>query len=298
MPTAGNLSKNSYRWGYPVPEVHRSPDVRALLRRFDIRPRKKLGQNFMVASHSLQKVVAAAQLTGNETVLEIGAGVGTLTARLAQRSERVVAVEIDERLIPVLESSFAAIANVEIVSGDILEMDLANILGDSPYIVVANIPYYITSALIRHLMEAKHQPDRLVLTVQKEVAERIVAGPGEMSLLALSVQVYGEPVLCGRIPASAFYPQPKVDSAVLRIRSYSTPRVPQVLIEPLFKLARAGFGQKRKQLQNALSKNLGDPKDMVLGWLGAADVRPEQRAQELSVEHWVALARAAGEKKP
>jgi len=280
-----------------VPEGHFAPDARALLRRFGIRPRKKLGQNFMVDSRALQKVIAAAELTGDETVLEIGAGVGTLTARLADRCVRVVAVEIDERLIPVLEYAFAATANVEIVSGDILELDLTKILEDDPYTVVANIPYYITSALIRRLMESERRPDGLVLTIQKEVAERIVAGPGEMSLLALSVQVYGEPELCGRIPASAFYPQPNVDSAVLRITSYSTPRVPQALIEPLFTLARAGFGQKRKQIHNALTKNLGKPKDVVLDWLRAADVRPEQRAQELSIEHWIALAMADGEER-
>jgi len=273
-----------------VPEGNFTLDVRALLRRFGIRPKKKLGQNFMVDSRALQKVIAAAELTGEETVLEIGAGVGTLTARLSDRCVRVVAVEIDERLIPVLEYAFSAKTNVEIVSGDILELDLAKILEGDPYTVVANIPYYITSALIRRLMEAGRRPDGLILTIQKEVAERIVAGPGEMSLLALSVQVYGEPELCGRIPARAFYPQPNVDSAVLRITSYSTPRVPQALIEPLFMLARAGFGQKRKQIHNALTKNLEKPKDVVLDWLRAANVRPEQRAQELSIEHWIALS--------
>ncbi len=272
-------------------------DARALLRRFGIRPRKKLGQNFMVDSRALQKVIAAAELTGDETVLEIGAGVGTLTSRLADRCVRVVAVEIDERLIPVLEFVFAATANVEIVSGDILEMDLAEILDSDPYTVVANIPYYITSALIRRLMEAERRPDGLVLTIQKEVAERIVTGPGEMSLLALSVQVYGKPELRGRIPASAFYPRPNVDSAVLCVSGYDTPRVPETLIAPLFELARAGFGQKRKQIHNALTKNLGKPKGMVLDWLRTAGVRPEQRAQELSVEHWIALAMAAGEER-
>ena len=275
-----------------MPEGSNTLDARALLRRFGIRPKKKLGQNFMIDSRALQKVIDAAELSGDETVLEIGAGVGTLTARLAYRCARVVAVEIDGRLVSVLEYALADVPNIEIVSGDFLNMNATEIIGDESYSVVANIPYYITSALIRRLMESPRQPNCLVLTIQREVAERIVAGPGEMSLLALSVQVYGEAELRGRIPASAFYPQPNVDSAVLRITSYSTARVSQALIEPLFTLARAGFGQKRKQIHNALAKNLGKPKDMVLDWLRAADVRPEQRAQELSIEHWIALAQS------
>ncbi|MEJ2563467.1 MAG: 16S rRNA (adenine(1518)-N(6)/adenine(1519)-N(6))-dimethyltransferase RsmA [Anaerolineales bacterium] len=275
-----------------MPEANGPPNVRALMRRFGIRSRRKLGQNFMVDPRALRKVIAAAQLTGGETVLEIGAGVGSLTWRLAHHCARVVAVEIDERLIPALEYALSFESNVEIVAGDILEMDVDEVLGNGPYSVVANIPYYITSALIRRLMESRRRPECLVLSVQKEVAERIVAGPGEMSLLALSVQVYGEPELRGRIPASAFYPQPKVDSAVLRIAGYPSPRVPQALIEPLFVLARAGFGQKRKQLHNALTKNLGKPNETVLEWLSAAGVRPEQRAQELSIDNWLDLAQA------
>ncbi|MEJ2551399.1 MAG: 16S rRNA (adenine(1518)-N(6)/adenine(1519)-N(6))-dimethyltransferase RsmA [Anaerolineales bacterium] len=275
-----------------MPEANGPPNVRALMRRFGIRSRRKLGQNFMVDPRALRKVITAAQLTGGETVLEIGAGVGSLTWRLAHHCARVVAVEIDERLIPALEYALSFESNVEIVAGDILEMDVDEVLGNGPYSVVANIPYYITSALIRRLMESRRRPECLVLSVQKEVAERIVAGPGEMSLLALSVQVYGEPELRGRIPASAFYPQPKVDSAVLRIAGYPSPRVPQALIEPLFVLARAGFGQKRKQLHNALAKNLGKPNETVLEWLSAAGVRPEQRAQELSIDNWLDLAQA------
>ena len=275
-----------------MPGGNGPPDVRALMRRFGIHPRKKLGQNFMIDPRALRKVIAAAQLAGSETVLEIGAGVGSLTWRLAQHCARVVAVEIDERLIPALEYALSNESNVEIVSGDILEMDVDEVLGNGPYSVVANIPYYITSALIRCLMESRRRPECLVLSVQKEVAERIAAGPGEMSLLALSVQVYGEPELRGRIPASAFYPQPKVDSAVLRIAGYPSPRVPQALIEALFVLARAGFGQKRKQLHNALAKNLGKPNETVLEWLSAAGVRPEQRAQELSIDNWLDLAQA------
>ena len=275
-----------------MPEANGPPNVRALMRRFGIRSRRKLGQNFMVDPRALRKVITAAQLTGGETVLEIGAGVGSLTWRLAHHCARVVAVEIDERLIPALEYALSFESNVEIVAGDILEMDVDEVLGNGPYSVVANIPYYITSALIRRLMESRRRPECLVLSVQKEVAERIVAGPGEMSLLALSVQVYGEPELRGRIPASAFYPQPKVDSAVLRIAGYPSPRVPQALIEALFVLARAGFGQKRKQLHNALAKNLGKPNETVLEWLSAAGVRPEQRAQELSIDNWLDLAQA------
>jgi 16S rRNA (adenine1518-N6/adenine1519-N6)-dimethyltransferase len=265
-------------------------EVRALLRRFGIRPSKRLGQNFLLDPKALDRVVAAAELTGQETVLEIGAGLGSLTSRLARSARRVIAVEYDRRLIPVLEEVVGGIENIELISGDILSLDLAGLLGQEPYRVVANIPYNITSAVIRRLMETPQPADRVVLTVQQEVAERVVSGPGAMSLLAISVQLYGVPTITARIPSRAFYPQPKVDSAVLRIDIYSESQVSGELMAMVFRLARAGFGQKRKQLRNSLAGGLGLSPVEVTARLDEAAIPPSRRAQELSLAEWVRLA--------
>jgi 16S rRNA (adenine1518-N6/adenine1519-N6)-dimethyltransferase len=158
--------------------------------------------------------------------------------------------------------------------------------------VVANIPYYITSAVIRHLLEAEHRPSRAVLTVQKEVAERICAGPGKMSLLALSVQVYGKPAIVGQIPAEAFYPSPKVDSAILRLEIYPQPRIPTPLLDKFFVLIKAGFSQKRKTLRNALSGGLRIAPVDVEQLLTMAGIDPQRRAETLSLEEWGKLCNA------
>ena len=267
-------------------------DVRWLLRKYGLRPDKALGQNFLIDPASLRRVVEAADLTGDEIVLEIGAGLGSLTRCLAPVSERVVAVEFDRRLIPPLEESIASLTNVTIVNDDILRLDLGHLMGGESYRVVANIPYNITSTLIRQLMEAPHPSRLIVLTLQREVAERIVSGPGEMSLLALSVGVYGRPSLHGRIAAEAFYPRPGVDSTVLRIDVDDTPRVAPTMIDPIFELARAGFGQKRKKLVNALASGLDESRSVVAGWLEVAGIPATARAQELTVQAWEGLARA------
>ncbi len=269
------------------------PDVRHLLRKYGLRPDKSLGQNFLIDAAWLRSVVEAADLTPHDTVLEIGAGLGSLTSQLASAAGRVVAVEFDRRLIPALTESIAGLANVRIVNDDILSLDLAALVPDGEYVVVANIPYNITSLLIRRLLEARDPSRLIVLTVQQEVAERIVSGPGDMSLLALSVHVYGRPIIKARIPADAFYPRPRVDSAVLRIDAGGEPRVGRELIEPLFRMARAGFGQKRKKLANALTSGLGVERSEVLNWLRRAGVPTDARAQELDLESWERLAMAA-----
>ena len=207
-------------------------DVRTLLARWDLRPSKGLGQNFLVDRTVLDRIVAAAELTPNDIVLEVGAGLGTLTKRLAQGARHVVAVELDQRLMSVLQSVLADLHNVTLIQGDILALDPAALIGEasiqypassSQYRVVANLPYYITSAVLRHLLEASLKPQRLVLTVQREVAERIVAKPGHMSLLAVSVQFYGRPQLLFRIRPGSFYPAPGVESAVVRIDLHAKP---------------------------------------------------------------------------
>ncbi len=192
-------------------------NVAAILRQYDLRPSKGLGQNFLHDNHALQKIVSAADLELTDDVLEIGPGLGGLTRYLALSAHTVTAVELDRKLFPALQAVLAPYPNVRLVQGDILELIPADLIDSPGYLVVANIPYYITSAVIRHLLESPRQPRRIVLTLQKEVAERICAAPGKLSLLALSVQVYGRPAITAQIPAEAFYPVPKVDSAVLRL---------------------------------------------------------------------------------
>jgi len=264
----------------------------ALLRRYGLRPDRRLGQNFLVSASALRRVVAAAELRGDEAVLEIGPGVGSLTRLLAQRARRVVAVELDARLQPALEEVLRPYANVRLVFGDVLQHDPAGLMGGEPYVVVANIPYYITSAVIRHLLTAAARPQRVVLTVQREVAQRIAATPPHMSLLALSVQVFGQPRIAARIPGGAFYPRPKVDSAVVRVEIFPQPRIPEAHLSAFFRLAKAGFAQRRKTLRNALAAGLGCAPSEAEGLLRAAEIAPTRRAETLKLEEWAVLTAA------
>jgi 16S rRNA (adenine1518-N6/adenine1519-N6)-dimethyltransferase len=269
-----------------------------LLRVHGVRLKKSLGQNFLGDPVWLNRIVAAAGVAATDTVLEIGAGAGSLTRPLAQAAQRVLAVEIDGRLLPVLHAVLAELANVHLHHGDILEQDLGQLLAAAglapraPYKVVANIPYYITAPILRMLLEAPQPPALLVLTLQYEVAQRLAAGPGDMSLLALSVQVYGVPHIVGRIPAGAFFPKPEVDSAIVRVDLHAVPVVPAAELALFFRVARAGFGQRRKQLLNSLAAGLGLGREPVRAALDAAGLEPRRRAETLSVPEWRALARA------
>jgi 16S rRNA (adenine1518-N6/adenine1519-N6)-dimethyltransferase len=271
---------------------------REALRRYGIRPRKDLGQNFLQSSEALQIILRAADLHGNETVLEIGPGLGALTLRLAEQAERVVAVEYDPRLLRPLQALLEGNSRVEVLHGDILELEWEVLGLDGEYCVIANIPYNITSALLRRLLEAPARARRLLLTVQREVADRIVAAPGKMSLLALSVQLYGTVSIAARLPAEAFYPQPEVSSAVLRIEVHPSPRVAKSRAGPLFRLARAGFAQRRKKLRNALAAGLAVRPEQAEGWLQAAGIDPDRRAQTLAIEDWLRLTEVFSPAEP
>ncbi len=265
--------------------------VRQLLRQYGLRPRKGLGQNFLEDEAALGRIVAAAELGPDDVVLEIGPGLGTLTRRLAERAGRVVAVELDRQLVAVLADTLADRPNVEIIHGDILEVAPASLFS-IPYKVVANLPYYITSAVLRHLLEAEVRPELMVLTVQREVAQRLTATPDDMSLLAVSVQFYGQPRIVARIPAGAFYPAPKVDSAVVRIDVYDRRPVAVDDVAAFFAVVRAGFASRRKMLRNALSRGLSRPVAEVEAALRQAGVDPRRRAETLSVAEWGAVYRA------
>ena len=265
-------------------------DAAALLKRHGLRAHKGLGQNFLQDAEALDKIVSAAEIQRTDTVLEIGPGLGSLTRYLAVSAKEVVAVELDENLLPPLKAVLAPYQNVRLIHGDILKLSPNDLITERDYIVVANIPYYITSAVIRHLLENEPKPRRVVLTVQKEVAQRICAQPGDLSLLALSVQIYGKPRIVAHIPAEAFFPAPKVDSAVLCVDIYAAPLIKEELLESFFKLIKAGFRQKRKTLRNSLSSGLHISPTDAADLLTRADIDPQRRAETLSIEEWERLS--------
>jgi 16S rRNA (adenine1518-N6/adenine1519-N6)-dimethyltransferase len=268
----------------------RQIDVHGLLRDHGLRPDKRLGQNFLSDNNILASIAEAAEIDSQEDVLEVGPGLGSLTRHLAQSARKVTAVELDHQLIPILQEVLARYPNVKIVQGDILQLDPMQLVERSGYLVVANIPYYITSALIRHLLEASLRPGRMVLTMQKEVAARICARPGDLSQLALSVQVYGRPRVVSHIPAGAFYPPPKVDSSVLRVDLYPTPVIPLELLGTFFRLMKAGFSQKRKMLRNTFSASLHISPPQAAELLQGAGIDPQRRAETLDLEEWGRLS--------
>jgi 16S rRNA (adenine1518-N6/adenine1519-N6)-dimethyltransferase len=261
--------------------------ISALLKKHHLRPDKNLGQNFLTDPGILEQIVESAEINNQDTILEIGAGLGHLTNHLALKAKRVVAVELDKRLIPVLEETLQAHNNVRIVQGDILQINPTDLVQDENYLVVANIPYYITSSILRNLLESEITPKRIILTIQYEVAQRVCAPSGRMSVLALSVLMYGKPTLVKRIPARAFYPPPKVDSAVIRINLYPNPLLPEGKREQFFNLVKAGFLHKRKTLRNSLSKGLRWPVEWTGDLLSAADINPQRRAETLSFSEWL-----------
>ena len=262
----------------------------ALLKRYDLRAHKGLGQNFLQDPLALEQIISAAEIQPSDTVLEIGPGLGSLTRYLAVSAKEVVAVELDENLLPPLKAVLSPYQNIRLIHGDILKLSPKDLNLENDYIVVANIPYYITSAVIRHLLESESKPRRIVLTVQKEVAQRICAEPGDMSLLALSVQIYGKPRIAAHIPANAFFPAPKVDSAVLIVDIYVSPRIREELLNAFFKLIKAGFSQKRKTLRNSLSSGLHISPTETANLLTQVNIDPQRRAETLSIKEWEKLS--------
>lgn len=263
--------------------------ISRLLKSHNLKPDKSLGQNFLTDPNILERIVQIAGVTSSDTVLEIGAGLGHLTAILAQTAREVTAIELDERFIPVLFERLAPYKNIHLVQGDILQLDNTQLVQEDGYLVVANIPYYITSRIIRKLLEAERKPREIILTIQHEVAQRVCAPSGKLSLLALSVRMYGTPKLELRIPAGAFYPPPKVDSAVIKIGLHEEPLLPDPQRENFFLLAKAGFLHKRKTLRNSLSKGLGWSPDQTAEMLESGGIDPGRRAETLTIPEWVEL---------
>ncbi len=275
--------------------------VRAALRALELRPTRGMGQNFLVDSQALSAIVAAGELEPQDTVLEIGPGLGVLTWELLRAAGQVVAVELDRRLAARLRTEFPDEPRLTIVERDVLNIAPQEALaaaGPLPerYKVIANLPYAITSAVLRHLLEADRPPELMVLLVQWEVALRITARPGDLSVLAHSVQIYAEPEIVARVPADSFHPAPAVDSAILRLRRRPRPAVEVDSIDGLMRVIKSGFLQARKKLGNSLPGGMAAmgvrvDKGRVGDLLRSLNIDPDRRAETLTLEEWAAVYR-------
>ncbi len=293
-------NKVAYKRHYPRGEPLLA-QTKGLLRRFGLQARKGLGQHFLIDEEVLKLITSAAGLIPTDVIMEIGPGLGVLTRELVRQGGWVITVELDSKLAAILKQSLASVNNVTIVNEDILQIDPLTLLQEqkakfpmgisSPfsYKVVANLPYYITSPVLRHFLEASLKPQIMVVMVQKEVAEAIVAKPGQMSMLSISVQFYGEPAIIGYVPAQCFYPAPEVDSAILKIKLHAQPLVEVTSKEGFFRLVRAGFSAPRKQIGNSLAQGLGLSKADGLSLLGKASIMPQRRAETLTIDEWAKL---------
>lgn len=253
-------------------------------------PKKSLGQHWLHDDASLEAMMSAGDVNSEDIVLEVGPGLGTLTKKLCEKAQKVIAVELDDTLVSELAGRVKA-GNLEVVHQSILEFDLSGLPKD--YKVIANIPYYLTSNLVRKLLESSNHPSNITLLVQKEVAQRIVAIPGQMSILSVSVQYYASAELKEEVPARLFTPPPKVDSQIIQIIPYAKPLFPDIETEVFFKIVKAGFSEKRKKLRSSLSGALHLSKEIVDTWLQKAEISPDARAQELRLEDWYRLTKSA-----
>ena len=278
--------------------------IKNLCKKYGLRPSKDFSQNFLIDREVLDEIVAAADLKKNDVVLEIGPGLGVLTAELAERVSRVIAVEADRNMAKVLSEIMTDFPNVEIIQEDVLKFPISNFqftnkilnqksqIKNYEYKVVANLPYQITSAVFRKFLSEEPRPSEITVMVQKEVAERISAKPGEMSLLSLSVQFFGQPEITAVVPRAAFWPEPKVDSAILRvtrIKNESEKNLKRIDSEKFFKVVKIGFSARRKQLHNNLSGGLRIPDQKVKEILVSLGFDERARAQDLGINDWIEL---------
>lgn len=260
--------------------------IRRELEALEIRPNKTLGQNFLINEGVYKKIVSAAEVAAGDKVVEIGAGLGTLTEYLAETGAQVLAIEKDRRLAAWLGDKFRDQKNVKIVEGDVLKIDPKTIeLKSHNYLLVGNIPYYITSHFLRNVFEKWPRPKTVVLMIQKEVAKRITAKPPQMSILAVSVQYYAKAQIVSLVSRGSFYPAPKVDSAIIKLSDINT-EGQRGFEKKFFKVVTAGFRGKRKQLTNTLATNLKLPKQEVERRLTSIGVDPKRRPETLTLEEW------------
>ena len=271
-----------------------SPEVvHYICKRFDIKMSKKLGQNFLIKRGIVDEIVHAAELTPGEPVLEVGPGIGTLTQGLAQSGADVTAIELDRRLLEVLDTTLASYDNVRIVHGDVLKLDVPTIMNHKPFKVVANLPYYITTPIIMSLLESKLPIERLVVMVQKEVALRMVAKPGtkDYGALSVAVQYYTEPDIVLDVPPKSFLPAPAVTSSVIRCVLRDKPPVDVIDEKLFFRVVKAGFAQRRKTFANTM-KTTGLSKDRIEELLAKANIDGQRRGETFTLQEFAAVANA------
>lgn len=278
--------------------------VKEIIEKHQFRFSKGLGQNFLIDDNILDKIVEGAEITEDDVVIEVGPGIGTLTQHIAETAKKVVAIEIDDRLIPILEETLGEYDNVSIVHGDVLKVDLKALIkehfGDQKPKVVANLPYYVTTPIIMRFLEESIPVSDLVVMIQKEVADRMVSDPNckEYGALSVAVQYYSEPRIVTKVPPSVFIPQPKVESTVIRLRVLENPKVQVQNHKLFFNTLKSGFGKRRKTLLNALSSgNLGMGKDAIREALEESGIEPRRRAESLSIEEFAKLANTLAEKQ-
>jgi len=265
-----------------------------LLRQVGFKPKKRLGQHFLIDEAVLEHILSAAELGPGDIVVEIGPGLGVLTEGLARRGAKVIAVELDSKLVALLKKRLAAFSDIKIVHADILKITPAQLLQDNlptselsrGYKVIANLPYYITSPVLTHFLEAQPRPSEMVIMVQKEVGEAIAAAPGKMRLLSVKTQFYSKPAIISYVPAASFYPPPKVDSVILRLDVYSQPPIEVSDVAGFFDIVMHGFSAPRKQLRNSLAHSLEMLPSEVASLLEEAGIEAKRRAETLSLEEW------------
>ena len=268
-----------------------------VIKKYEFCFQKKFGQNFLIDGHVLDKIIAGAGVTKDDMVLEIGPGIGTMTQYLAEAAGKVVAVEIDRNLLPILQETLADYDNVKVIHADVLSLDLEKLVqeenGGRPIKVVANLPYYITTPIIMALFEQHVPLANVTVMVQKEVAARMKSGPGskDYGALSLAVQYYAEPYIVANVPCNCFMPRPNVDSAVIRLTRYEEPPVQVNYEKMLFKIIRASFNQRRKTLQNGLnnSSELNFTKDQIAAAIAEAGFSPSVRGEALTLEQFAKL---------
>ena len=266
-------------------------DVKNLLKNSGLRPSKRLGQNFLVDKAIIRKIMSAANLNAQDIVLEVGPGTGILTRELAKKAKKVLAVEKDRKMTEILDKTTKQFKNVKIIQRDILKIEPRDYnLKTKEYKIVANLPYYITSKVLRRFLEGNNPPKEMILMVQKEVGQRICAKPPEMSLLAVSVQFYAKSEIISYVPKSSFWPVPKVDSAIIKIIPHKSAKISRNQ-RLFFRIAKAGFSQPRKQLSSNLSKDLKIDREIIKNWLLKNKIQSERRAETLTLEDWVKLTR-------
>ncbi|KXB83938.1 dimethyladenosine transferase [Veillonella dispar] len=271
-----------------------SPEVvHYICKRFDIKMSKKLGQNFLIKRGIVDEIVHAAELTPGEPVLEVGPGIGTLTQGLAQSGADVTAIELDRRLLAVLDTTLASYDNVRIIHGDVLKLDVPSIMNHKPFKVVANLPYYITTPIIMSLLESKLPIERLVVMVQKEVALRMVAKPGtkDYGALSVAVQYYTEPDIVLDVPPKSFLPAPAVTSSVIRCVLRDKPPVDVIDEKLFFRVVKAGFAQRRKTFANTM-KTTGLSKDRIEELLAKANIDGQRRGETFTLQEFADVANA------